>query len=140
MRWSDGCVETNVIPHLQDHQLEAFIAEPDGDTGERLRTLADRLNLEDKSLTAILAATDNIRALMIAAACGTAPADPNAPEAQRKAWKKHGQRWFKSVAGGAELADKLFPFGLWPHVAPQLLPFVNAVRGAVGLEAAQAVG
>jgi putative ATP-dependent endonuclease of OLD family len=140
MRWADGCLETNIIPHLQDHQLEAFIAEPDGDTGERLRTLADRLNLEDKSLAAILAATDDIRALMIAAACGAAPANPNAPEAQKKAWKKHGQRWFKSVAGGAELTDKLFALGLWPHFAPQLLPFVNAVRGAVGLEAAQAVG
>ena len=65
--------------------------------------------------------------------------DPNAPEARKKAWKKHGQRWFKSVAGGAELADKLFAFDLWPHVAPQLLPFVNAVRGAVGLAAARAV-
>lgn len=138
MRWANGCLETNIIPHLHDHQLEAFIAEPDGDTGERLRTLADRLNLEDKSLAAILAATDDIRALMIAAACGTAPADPNATEVQRKAWKKHGQRWFKSVAGGVELADKLFALGLWPHVAPQLLPFVNAVRGAVGLEAEQA--
>lgn len=139
MRWRDGCLETNIIPHVPDHQLEEFIAEPDGDTGERLRTLADRLNMEDKSLAAILAATDDIRALMMAAACGTAPTDPNAPEAQKKAWKKHGQRWFKSVAGGSELADKVFALGLWPHVAPQLLPFVNAVRGAIGLEAAQAV-
>jgi putative ATP-dependent endonuclease of OLD family len=139
MRWADGCLETNVIQHLQNNQLEAFITAPDGDTGERLRTLADRLKLKDKSLGAILAATDDIRALMIAAACGTAPADPNAPEAQKKAWKKHGQRWFKSVAGGTELADKLFALGLWPHVAPQLLPFVNAIRAAVGLEAEQAV-
>ncbi|NLH79601.1 MAG: AAA family ATPase [Phyllobacteriaceae bacterium] len=139
MRWADGCLETNIIPHLQDHQLEAFIAEPDGDSGERLRTLADRLNLEDKSFAAILAANDDIRGLMVAAACGTAPADPTAPEAQKKAWKRHGQRWFKSVAGGAELADKLFVLGLWPHVAPQLLPFVNAVRRAVGLGPVQAI-
>ncbi|MGI4878287.1 MAG: hypothetical protein ACRYG4_12475 [Janthinobacterium lividum] len=139
MRWADGCLETNIISHLQDHQLEAFIAEPDGDTGERLRTLADRLNLEDKSLAAIRAATEDVRTLIIGAACGTAPTDPNASEAQKKAWRKHGQRWFKSVAGGIELADKLFALGLWPHVAPQLLPFVNTVRQAVGLEAAQAV-
>lgn len=133
MRWESGCLETNIIPHLQDNQFEAFISEHDGDTGERLRTLADRLGLADKSLAAILAATSDIRQLMINAACGTAPSDPNAPDAQKKAWKKHGQRWFKSVAGGTELADKLFALGLWPHVAPQLIPFVNAVRGAVGL-------
>lgn len=139
MRWADGCLETNIIPHVPLDQLEEFIAEPDGDTGERLRTMADRIGIEDKTLPAILEATDNVHALMIAAACGTSPADPNAPEAQKKAWKKHGQRWFKSIEGGTELADKLFALGLWPHVAPQLLPFVNAVRGAVGLGAAQEV-
>ncbi len=139
MRWADGCLEANIIPHLQDHQLMTFIAEPDGDTGERLRTLAERLNLEDKSLETILAATDDVRSLMIAAACGSAPADPDATEAQKKAWKKHGRRWFKSIEGGSELADKLFTLGLWPHVAPQLLPFVNAIRISVGLEGEQAV-
>lgn len=140
MRWADGCLETNIIPHLQDHQLAAFIAEPDGDSGERLRTLADRLHLDDKSLEAILAGTDDIRALMVAAACGAGPTDPTAAESQKKAWKKHGQRWFKSVAGGNELADKLFALGLWQHVSPQLLPFVNAVRGAVGLKPVDLVG
>jgi putative ATP-dependent endonuclease of OLD family len=139
MRWEHGCLETNLIPHIQDHQLEAFIAEPDGDTGERLRTMADRLGLADKSLAAILAASDDIRQLMIEAACGNGPADPEASAAQKKAWKKHGQRWFKNVAGGTELADKMIELGLWPHVAPQLLPFVNAVRASVGLEAVQAI-
>ncbi len=140
MRWEQGCLESNLIPHVQDHQLEAFIAEPDGDTGERLRTMADRLGLADKSFAAIFAATDDIRQLMIEAACGNPPADPEASDAQKKAWKKHGQRWFKSVAGGTELADKMLALGLWPHVAPQLLPFVNSIRGSVGLEAVQAIG
>lgn len=139
MRWQQGCLETNLIPHVQEHQLEAFIAERDGDTGERLRTMADRLGLADKSLAAILAATDDIRQLMIEAACGNPPTDPDAPDAQKKAWRKHGQRWFKSVAGGTELADKMVALGLWPHVAPQLLPFVNAVRASVGLQAVQAI-
>ena len=139
MRWTNGCLETNLIPHLHDNQLEAFVVAPDGDAGERLRTMADRLGLEDKSFTAIRLATDDIRQLMIDAACGAAPADPNASDDQKKIWKKHGQRWFKSTAGGAELAEKLFALGLWPHVEEQLLPFVNAIRVAVGLRSAQAV-
>ena len=74
---------------------------------------------------------------MIEAACGNAP--PELAENIRKAWKKHGQRWFKSTAGGVELAEKMFALGLWPQVQPQLLPFVNAVRDAVGLPAVQLV-
>ncbi len=137
MRWDNGCLETNLIPHLADDQLEAFIRDPDGDDGERLRTLADRAGSQDKSLAAIQAATDNIRQLMIEAACGNTP--PEAAENIKKAWKKHGQRWFKSTAGGVELAEKMFALGLWPQVQPQLLPFVNAVRDAVGLPAVQTV-
>src|SRR3546814_16621748 len=90
MRWDNGCLETNLIPHLADDQLDAFIRDPDGDDGERLRTLADRAGSQDKSLAAIQAATDNIRQLMIEAACGNAP--PEAAENIKKAWKKHGQR------------------------------------------------
>ncbi len=41
--------------------------------------------------------------------------------------------------GGAELAEKMFALGLWPNLSPQLLPFVNAVRTAVGLAAVQTV-
>ncbi|GMN01659.1 AAA family ATPase [Erythrobacter sp. MTPC3] len=139
MRWPNGCLETNIIPHLADHQLEAFITDPEGDAGERLRTMADRLELVDKSFTAIQAAADDIRQLMMDAACGSAPTDPNAPDDQKKIWKKHGQRWFKSTRGGEELADKLLAFGLWPQLAPQLLPFVNAVRGAVGQDDVEAI-
>src|SRR3546814_14000246 len=53
MRWDNGCLETNLIPHLADDQLDAFIRDPDGDDGERLRTLADRAGSQDKSLAAI---------------------------------------------------------------------------------------
>lgn len=104
-----------------------------------LRTLADRLVIQDKSLAAILTATDDVRRLIVGAACGSLPADPDAPNDQKKEWKKHGQRWFKSTAGGAELAEKMFALGLWPKLSPQLLPFVNAVRTAVGLAAVQTV-
>ncbi|ANK13899.1 ATP-dependent nuclease [Erythrobacter neustonensis] len=139
MRWPVGCLETNIVPHLGDHQIEAFITDPDGGAGERLRTLADRLGIQDKSLAAVLAATDDIRQLIVEAACGSPPPDPDAPNDQKKEWKKHGQRWFKSSAGGAELAEKMFALGLWPNLSPQLLPFVNAVRTKVGLAAVPTV-
>ncbi|WP_245512041.1 MULTISPECIES: hypothetical protein [unclassified Mesorhizobium] len=139
MRWPDGCLETNLIPHLADEQLANFIRDPDGDDGERLRTMADRLGIEDKSLAAIKASTDDIRKLVAEAACGNAPTDPDASPEQKKAWKKHGQRWFKSTAGGVELAEKMFALALWPHVQDQLLPFVNAIRLAVGFQAVQTI-
>lgn len=134
MRWPNGCLESNLIPHLAADQLEAFIRDPDGDDGERLRTMADRLGIKDKSFAAVNAAAPDIRQLMIQAACGSSPADENAPADVKKAWKKHGQRWFKSTAGGEELAEKVFDFSLWPQLQGQLLPFVNAIRTAIGLK------
>src|SRR4051794_7052123 len=76
MRWPDGCLGANLIPQLGDDQLEAFIRDPDGDDGERLRTMADRLAIEDKSLAAIRAAIGDIRKLVVEAACGNAPTVP----------------------------------------------------------------
>src|SRR3546814_12826431 len=100
-------------------------------------TLVCRPVSQENALAGIQAATDNIRQLMSEAACGNAP--PEAAENIKKAWKKHVQRWFKSTAGGVELAEKMFALGRWPQVQPQLLPFVNAVRDAVGLPAVQTV-
>ncbi|MFC3101399.1 ATP-dependent nuclease [Altererythrobacter lauratis] len=137
MRWPNGCLETNFIPLLEDNQIEAFIRDPDGDYGERMRTLADRAGTQEKTLAVIQAATDNLRQLMMDAACGCVTADL-APEI-KKAWRNHGQRWFKSYAGGVELADKMFALGLWPKLQDQLLPFVNAVRTAIGLPTVQTV-
>jgi hypothetical protein len=39
----------------------------------------------------------------------------------------------KSVAGGRELAEKVFDLGLWPELKPKLLPFCNAVRAGLGM-------
>jgi putative ATP-dependent endonuclease of OLD family len=36
--------------------------------------------------------------------------------------------------GGRELVGKVFAFGLWPTLKPELLPFFNAVRKAVDLD------
>jgi len=93
-------------------------------------TLAVRLGIADKSLEAIRAATENLRALMIAAATGNKEGAPDDETA--KMWGRHGRRWFKSVAGGRELAEKMFALGVWPSVKPDLLPFLNAVRAALG--------
>ncbi len=57
----------------------------------------------------------------------------DADKSVRKAFQKHAEKWFKSAEGGAELAAKVFAFGLWPQLKPQLLPFLNAVRVALYL-------
>ncbi len=67
---------------------------------------------------------------MIEAALGTVP--PGCEE-DKGTYRGHGGIWFKSVAGGRELAEKLFSLGLWPALKPQLLPFCNAVRAGLGL-------
>ncbi|RCS25775.1 ATP-binding protein [Phyllobacterium salinisoli] len=134
LRWPKGCLEENVIEHVADNDLEKFIADPDGDSGERLRTLALRLKIEEKSYAAILAAAgspENVRKLIIAAATGSVPA--GTPEDQKKALKSHGKTWFKTVGGGFELGSKMLAFGIWPTLEGQLLPFVNAIRQSVDL-------
>lgn len=134
LRWKTGCLESNVIAHVPDDKLEEFIQDAEGHSGERLRTMADRSGLQDISPEALREKAPDFRQLIIGAATGASHPDPEASKEDKKAWKKHGQRWFKSRAGGKELAEKMFAFGLWPSLADELLPFVNAVRRAVGLE------
>jgi putative ATP-dependent endonuclease of OLD family len=70
---------------------------------------------------------------MIEAAKSTVP--PHVTDAKaKKAHQRHGERWFKSVRGGYELAEKVFQFGLWPQLQDVLLPFVAAVRAAARIE------
>jgi putative ATP-dependent endonuclease of OLD family len=134
-RWASGCIEMNIIELIQPASLEAFIRDcEDEQTGERLRTLADRLGLQDKDISSIMAKSTDLNALMIAAATGAVPDDKkDADKSVKKAFQKHAERWFKSVEGGKELAAKLFVFDLWPQLKPQLLPFLNAVRAAISL-------
>jgi putative ATP-dependent endonuclease of OLD family len=134
-RWPSGCTEENIIMLVPPASLEAFIRDKeDEQTGERLRTLAYRLGLEEKDLPSIKAHCTDLTAIIIAAATGTVPDDKkNADKSVKKALQKHAERWFKSVDGGRELADKVFAFGLWPQLKPQLLPFLNAIRAAVSL-------
>ncbi|MFA4950450.1 ATP-dependent endonuclease [Brevundimonas sp.] len=134
LRWKSGCLEANVIAHIPDEKLEEFIRDPDGDAGERLRTMADRLGLPNTSTVALRENGPAFRQLIIEAATGASHPDPEASKETKKAWKKHGQRWFKTRDGGKELAEKVFALGIWPKLSDELLPFVNAVRRTVDLE------
>lgn len=136
-RWGTGCIEGNVIPLVPDSRIEAFITPPDGLAGDRLRTLADRLGLKDKDFASIQEKTTNLKRLIIEAATGTIPVDRNdLPSDEKKAWKKHAEKWFKSTEGGNELERKVVDFGLWPALAGVLQPFVDAVRSTARGEGA----
>jgi hypothetical protein len=97
----------------------------------RLRTRADRLGVEEKDFALLkVKAGANFKALIIQAALGTVPPGK---EDEKNQYRSHAGTWFKSVEGGRELAGKAFSLRLWPSLKPQLLPFCNAVRAAVGL-------
>ena len=133
-RWSAGCLEENIIKLIPAERLEEFIKDQDGNSGERLRTMALRLGIEEKDFSAIKAKADNLTKLIIEAATGAIPDEKkDAITSEKKALKKHAEKWFKSVDGGRELATKVFAFGLWPQLETQLLPFLNAIRDAVFL-------
>lgn len=133
-RWPTGSIEANIIALVPDGQLEEFIKDSDGDAGDRLRTLADRLEITDKSFSTIKAKTFNLKALIVEAATGTIPSHlASATKAEKKTLRSHGQKWFKSTEGGVELASKVIEFDLLPQLDKQLLPFINAVRNAISL-------
>lgn len=133
-RWEEGCLDKNVIRHVPPDRLEEFIKDPDGESGDRLRTLADRLQLTDKNFAAIKERASDLNSLIADAAMGVIPVSmANASSGDKKQLKSHQNRWFKSYEGGRELADKVFLFGVWPNIRDQLLPFLNAVREIDGL-------
>lgn len=130
-RWDNGCLEENFIPAVPADRIEEMIAHPEDGSGNRLRTLAQRLGIEDKSIAAIRAESgDRLIALIIEAATGKVP---NGKDEEKKIYKNHAATWFKSVEGGEEIATKIFAMGLWPRFQPRLMPLLNAVRNAVGL-------
>lgn len=133
-RWPGGCLEENIIRLVPADRLEDFIKDSEGDSGVRLRTLADRLGINSTKFPDIKAEARDLSKLIIEAATGRIPEDKaEAEKGEKKALRKHAERWFKSVEGGRELASKVFDFGLWPRLQEQLLPFINAVRATVSL-------
>ena len=131
-RWSSGCIEENVIEVLPEDKFEALLIDPKKEkTGMRLRTLACRLGIDDKDFPTIEAKSGSaLKELMIAAMLGKVPEDK---KEEKKDYQAHGKTWFKTSDGGRELAEKLFNLDVWSHLRPQLLPFCNAVRGAINL-------
>lgn len=131
-RWSSGCLDENIIKAVPEGKLEALIADPVGEkTGTRLRNLADRLDIQEKDFSSIkTAAGENLKAVIVEAALGKVPAGK---EAMKKEYEAHKQNWFKSLAGGRELCEKVFGLDIWLNFKPVLIPFLNAVRTAVDL-------
>lgn len=131
-QWRSGCIEGNVISYTPDDKLEELLTDPEDEkTGMRLRTLADRLEIQEKDFATIRAkAGSELKAFMLAAALGAVPEDK---VSAKKEYRSHGQIWFKTTEGGRELAAKVFALGIWPLLRPELMPFCNAVLNAVGL-------
>jgi putative ATP-dependent endonuclease of OLD family len=133
-RWPVGCTEENIIKLLPSERLEEFIKDSNGESGSRLRTLSDRLGIDQKDFPSIKAQAPDLMKLIIEAATGAIPIEmKEARNEIRKAWSKHSKVWFKSLEGGRELGAKIFTFDLWPQLEKQLLPFLNGVRRAVAL-------
>jgi putative ATP-dependent endonuclease of OLD family len=132
-RWSSGCIEENIVNLLPEDKLLELLTDLETDkTGMRLRTLAERLGVEEKDFANIKAkAGSGVKTLILAAALGTVP---DGKAAEKNHYQSQGKTWFKSVDGGRELAGKVFTLGLWAALKPQLLPFCNAVRKAVDLD------
>lgn len=133
-QWPKGCTEQHVIDAIPDDKLQDLLKIGDGEIdGDRLRTLADRLGLQDKQPAAIeqalTAAGKTWRELIIDAATGS---KTGAPEGAEKSWKSHSRNWFKSESGGRELAEKMAALGAWETIHPQLLPLINAILTAAG--------
>ncbi|MDS4074839.1 MAG: AAA family ATPase [Candidatus Accumulibacter sp.] len=133
-QWQEGCTEQHVIGVIPEAKLLDLLKNGDGDLdGDRLRTLADRLGLQDKQPAAIeqaLAAKGQTwRAVIIAAATGDTA---GAPAGAEKKWKSHSRYWFKSENGGRELAEKMFALGAWEAISLEVFPLINAILGAAG--------
>lgn len=132
-RWPDGCLEKNIIELVPEDRLEEFIKDSEGNSGMRLRTLAERLDIiDEKDFSVIKAKAPDLRKLIIEAATGAIPKEKmDVARGDKKRLKSHASTWFKSVGGGRELAAKVFDFGLYPQLVNQLLPFLTSVRDAV---------
>lgn len=136
-QWQDGCTEQHVIAAIADDKLPELLKDADGAfDGDRLRTIADRLGIQDKQLASIEQALADqgktLRQLIVAAATGS---KDGAPAGEDKAWKKHSRHWFKSEEGGRELAQRMVALGAWDGISPQVFPLLNAILVAVGLPA-----
>ena len=133
-QWEDGCIEQVVIKMFSDDELWFLIEDNHGRlTGERCRTLAIRLNIDEKDFESIKsAAGEKLRDVMIEAATGTVPDEHSDSDVSiRKSFQKHGQAWLKTVEGGRELANKALRSSNGQTLKTTLKPFVGAIQKAL---------
>jgi putative ATP-dependent endonuclease of OLD family len=133
LRWDDGNLESNVLPLFGAQHLQMLITDPENrKTGQRRRSLIDRLRLApEATLEQIsIAAGDGLMQVVVEAALGNVPPDIVGDE-QKKMFKGHASQWFKSHAGGRELANKVFELDLWPRLEPRFRRFLTILRQAV---------
>lgn len=134
-QWSDGCTEENVIAQIPADRVAELLKDAGGKFhGQRLRTIAVRLGIQDKDFAAIedalTAQGKTLNQLIIAAATGN---KMGAPPGSENEWKSHARDWFKSEKGGRELAEKMVSLGAWPSIKPIVLPLINVILETVGL-------
>jgi putative ATP-dependent endonuclease of OLD family len=135
-QWQQGCLEENIIPLIPSARIFQLIEDPAAEkTGMRLRTLADRLEIQAADFDLIADRPDQeLKSLIVAAATGQIPEHlANAERTIKNPYKGHSSVWFKSVIGGRELADKIHALEAWPHLQERMVPFLNAIRTSVGL-------
>lgn len=142
-QWDEGCIETNLLPLIPNDQIERLFKDGDGDwDGNRLRTVAERVSIEDKGFDALLEAVgadrNELKKFIVEAATGDKSGIEEPDEAKKKALKKawgaHGKSWFKRAdgSGGRELLSLLQETGTWTEIEPTLRPFFNTVLQLVG--------
>lgn len=133
LQWPSGCTEQHVIAAVPEHKLQDLLKIGGKLDGDRLRTLAERLGIQDKTPEAIEQALKDTgkswREAIIEAATGNTA---GAPEGFEKSWKSHARQWFKSEAGGRELALKMAELGAWDTLQPKVLPLIRAILQAAG--------
>ena len=136
LQWQQGSLEAVIVTLVEECRLEELISDPRHElTGERLRTLADRLDMDEKTFEAVRSkAGVDLKPLIVAAATGQVPEDKRgAGRDVVNPYKGHSKKWFKSEDGGRELGNKVFSLGVWSNLENEILPFLNAVRSTIGL-------
>ena len=154
--WEKGCIESNIIWSVPPEHLIQFLSHPEVGYRHRLRTIAVRLGLptdsskklELEDIMDFIRDFDEFQGLetvqkktavekkfyqtMYEAALGIVPL--GTPEKFIGDFKGHKSHWFKSFAGGMELASKLISCGVWNgKTKERLLCYINAHLEDLGL-------
>jgi putative ATP-dependent endonuclease of OLD family len=135
LQWPVGCTEEYVISKIPDDKLLELIADRENEkTGARNFTLQRRIGASADSQVIANMSRQDLRARIIDAAKGTIPDEmANLPKELRNQFRGDSKIWFKSFAGGKELAEKAVNLGAWPAIKPQIMSFINSVRAELNL-------